>query len=136
MASEIRNERVYANFKQPKGYAKPRETKIKAAARRPGMSDAHLDCIRSLPCCVCGSRPRSEAHHLLSAGGRGMGLRATDRHTVPLCVADHQTLHAGGSRNERRFFLSRGVDALALADALWRATGDLGRMRAILEAHR
>lgn len=65
-----------------------------------------------------------------------MGLRATDRHTVPLCAADHAALHAGGSRNERRFFLSRGVDALALADALWRATGDLGRMRAILEAHR
>lgn len=137
MPGEIKQERIYGNFKTPRGYARPREVKDRARDRRPGMSAAHLDCIRSLPCCACGALPRSDPHHLKSGTGeRGMGLRSTDRFTVPLCRAHHEAVERIGSRNERRWFGGFGVDAPALADALWRASGNLDQMQKIVEAHR
>lgn len=135
MASEIRHAIPYGALLKSKGYAKPRETKAKARDRRPGMSAAHLECVRALPCCACGRNPRSEAHHLLQTGERGAGLRSTDRQTVPLCTACHMDLHAGGSRNEHRFFERAGIDAMALAAALWAVTGNSPSMRRVLEAH-
>mgnify|MGYP000185695457 CR=1 FL=1 len=138
MGSEIRQERVYGNWKPAKGYAREKRTNSQNYKRRPGMSEAHLACIRSLACCVCGAAPRNEAHHLKAGTGeRGMGLRSTDKHAVPLCTHHHQEIEGQGARNEPKWFRSHGIfDALELALALWQASGDLDRMTRVIEAHR
>lgn len=96
----------------------PRRTK----APREGMSAKHLDFVRSLPCVVCGAS--AEAHHLLDAGAgtRGMGMKAPDRYTVPLCHSHHMELHAHGDETE--WMSLRGIDARALSLRLWCVTGN------------
>lgn len=140
MASEIRSERILGNWKPPRGYARQQHRNSKNYKRRPGMSDAHLNCIRQLSCCVCGAQPRNEAHHLKSTGERGAGVRSTDKHAVPLCPIAiggcHADVEAIGAKNERKWFLDRGLDALALAEALWAATGNIDQMQRIVEAHK
>ena len=64
-----------------------------------------------------------------------MGLKATDRWAVPLTRDEHEECHTVGSRKEEDWFLARGVDCFALANALWQQTGDLQRMTKIVEAH-
>ncbi len=49
---------------------------------------AHLARIAMLPCCVCGYWP-VEVHHIRS--GVGMGQKASDLETIPLCVWHHRT---------------------------------------------
>ena len=90
----------------------------------------HLRFIRGLPCAICG-RPDSEAHHLLRGPVRGMGLKAGDDWTIPLCSAHHRGLHADG--NEVRYL--GDINGPALAAALWQASGDdLAGLRAIVGA--
>ena len=107
-------------------------------SERPGMSDAHLKMIRQLPCTRCGSPAPSDPHHLKSelSHERGMGRRAPDRYTVPLCRGCHDDLERSGTRRERGWFESFGVVPHYLAEGLWRNTGDLDRMRRVLQAHR
>jgi hypothetical protein len=105
---------------------------------RPGNSVKHLDCIRKLPSCVSGRRP-CDAHHLRVSAERGVGMKATDRWTVPLTRDEHEDLHRFGSRREVEWFARHGIpEPFALAQALWRCTGDepamrraIGRFRAI-----
>lgn len=115
-----------------------RKNKPKSAAKREGMSKAHLELIRQLPCCVTGTPARSDPHHLLEglAHERGVARKATDRWAVPLCRAKHDELHRLGSRKEWAWFRDHGIDdPLELAAALWRVSGDLERMRKVLQAH-
>lgn len=50
-----------------------------------------LEQVRSLPCCVCGIGPRSQAAHSnFSEHGKGRSIKAHDRYTIPLCDADHK----------------------------------------------
>ena len=50
-----------------------------------------LEQIRSLPCCVCGMGPRSQAAHSnFSEHGKGRSIKADDKYTIPLCDADHK----------------------------------------------
>lgn len=140
MSGTVKQERIFGNWKPPKGYAREKLTNSQNYKQRPGMSDDHLACIRQLPCCVCGHNVPNEVHHLKATGERGMGVKSTDKNGVPLCPISiggcHADVEAIGTKNERRWFLDRGIDALALADALWRATGDLDQMKRIIEAHR
>lgn len=99
------------------------------------MSPAHLECIRQLPSCLSGKRP-CDPHHLRVSNERGVGLKATDRWAVPLTRDEHEECHRVGSRVEEAWFLNRGIDVYSLANALWQATGNLGLMRKVLEAHR
>lgn len=51
----------------------------------------HLKRVRELPCCACieskkEQRYKTEAHHLI---GCGMGLKASDLKTIPLCTFHH-----------------------------------------------
>ena len=46
--------------------------------------------IRKLPCVVCGSSPVDAAHSNQSSHGKGMGLKACDSKTIPLCRNHHQ----------------------------------------------
>jgi hypothetical protein len=120
----------------PKPERKPNK---RAADRRPGMSPSHLDRIRGLPCCVCESAPRSEAHHVKDTGTRerGMGLRSTDQWAIPLCRIDHDSVERIGSKNERDWFFARGIDARGLAQALWGVSSSKGeeKMLAVFKVH-
>lgn len=126
----------FGNFKPPKGYAREKRTNSQTYKDRPGMSPAHLVCIRKLRCCVCGARPPVEAHHLKQGtNARGMGLRSPDKFAVPLCPYCHGEVERAGSKNEQKWFEGRGLDALLLADALYRSTGELDRLQKIVLAH-
>lgn len=116
-----------------------KKAKPTTAERREGNCKKHLALIRKLPCCVTGLPGPSDPHHLREglAHERGIGRKATDRWAVPLCRQLHDEAHRVGSRQEREWFRKRGIDdPLELAAALWRTTGDLERMRRVVEAHR
>lgn len=55
------------------------------------MRDAkRLAAIRKLPCVRCGY-PRSQAAHSnFSEHGKGKGIKADDKYTIPLCHNCHQ----------------------------------------------
>lgn len=140
MASEIRRERVLANFRPTvTERAKAKSTRKSAAEKREGNSERHLELLRLLPCCITGQTPAGEVHHLKGGAARlerGMGQRATDQWGVPLSRIPHDALERIGSRLEHAFFRERGIaDPYELAAALWQATGDLDRMRKIVQAH-
>lgn len=117
---------------------RPRIVKSLPVYHRPpreGMSAAHLDNIRLLPCCCCGGVTCITAHHLLRSGEHGTGRKSSDRWALPLCCFGsnnncHQALHDDG--NEDRFLSSRGIDGRALATALWAERGNLESMLRIV----
>jgi hypothetical protein len=113
-------------------FPKPKKRKKK---KRPGMDPKHLENIRKLPCCVpgCPSIGKSDAHHLkqgLPDSERGMGRRASDQYTVPLCAHHHiNGVERFASKEERTWFATHNVrDPLELAKALWKAK-DIEEMR-------
>lgn len=124
----------YGNFKEPKNPNKKREQK--AAEKRPGMSPEHLAKIRQLPSCISGKGP-CDPHHLLIKRERGVGLRATDRWTVPLTRHEHDELHrkVHNEKQEEAWFKERGIDCYELADALWHSNHDLESMQKVFVAH-
>jgi len=137
---QVPRERVLANFKPSvTERAVAKRNREPAAARRPGMSEEHLVLIRQLPSCVSGRVGPCDPHHLKSgaaAAERGVQLKATDRWTVPLKRDEHDELERISSRREEAWFRERGIaDVSELANALWINTGDLERMRRVMQAH-
>lgn len=133
--SQVPREKVYGNFRQPRWrvFTAHRDWR----KEREGMSDRHLALIRQLSCTLCPS-PIVDVHHLKSlaaAKERGIGLKATDQWSVPLCRLHHSDVERIGSRKEPAWFAEYGIDPHELAYCLWRATGHLGRMRRVLLAH-
>ena len=125
-------------FKAPRA---PKAKKKSAADKREGMSERHLELIRQLPCCVCGEMGTDmnpiEAHHLKISAERGMGMRATDKWAVPLHHEEHiNGVERVGSRNELKWFQSRGVHVMDLAAGIWLVTGKLEAMLAVMRAHK
>lgn len=115
-----------------------------AGRRRPReMHTKHLAFIRSLPCCVCGAHKQVESAHVRMASAihgkraSGMGEKPDDTWVVPLCAHHHRTApdaqHAVG---EVAFWSAHGIDPLALALALWCATGDEQRAESIISETR
>ncbi|WP_432481650.1 hypothetical protein [Moraxella sp. ZY200743] len=52
-----------------------------------------LEKLRALPCCQCHAPPPSQACHAnWGQFGKGMGIKASDDYTIPLCNACHQWL--------------------------------------------
>ena len=103
---------------------------------RYGMSEAHLALIRQLPSCISGGMP-CQAHHLMIASERGVGLRARDMWAVPLTNDEHRQLHNRGSKFHDQWFQERGLsDPRKIASLLWDNTGDLDKMRAVIEVNR
>lgn len=88
---------------------------------------AHLDFVRSLPCCVCGDNTSTEAAHIRASDrsvGKsltGMGEKPSDIWTVPLCGRCHREQH---SVSEFLFWERHQIDPHKKALALWAATGD------------
>ena len=98
----------------------------------------HTAFVRSLPCCICGSRKQVESAHVRSpsaAHGKqetGTGQRPEDIWTVPLCRAHHQDATDAQHRlGEAAFWSRHRLDPFTLALALWAATGDEQRGEAI-----
>lgn len=56
--------------------------------------------LRALPCCQCGATPVDVAHANWQEFGKGMGKKADDAYTIPLCRACHRKLdqYTGKSR--------------------------------------
>ena len=79
----------------------------------------HLRFVAAQPCLICGRTP-SDPHHIKFAEQRAMGRRVSDRFSVPICRLHHRELHRGG--NERAWWQTRGIDALAIAARLWATT--------------
>lgn len=136
MASQVRREKIYGNFKA-RGLERRQHAREAPKKERAGMSEAHLALIRQLPCAVTGKAPAGEAHHLKCTGERGMSRRSSDRWAIPLRHDPHMELERQGSRNEVSWLQAHGIaDPLALAEALWAASGNLERMTKIVRAHR
>ena len=73
-----------------------------------------------MPCMIC-KNPNTQAHHLLRAQFRGMGMKAGDNWTVPLCFYHHEALHRNG--DETDFFEMHNWEyenVKNYASALWR----------------
>jgi hypothetical protein len=69
--------------------------------RGPERDAAYLAWIRTLPCEVCKCEGRSEAAH---TGDHGLGQKAPDPHTIPLCARCHRTGPQSYHRLGRRAF--------------------------------
>ncbi|WP_232462551.1 DUF968 domain-containing protein [Bordetella genomosp. 9] len=68
---------------------------------QPYRSKKHLQNVASLACVCCGRAGPSQAAH--ANFGKGMGLKACDTQTFPLCPECHREHDAGGMpRDERR----------------------------------
>ena len=65
----------------------------------------YLDNIRTLPCCVCGNPPRSEAAHVRKGSNAGIGQKPHDNRVLPLCTKCHAEQHNVG---ELRFWYPFG----------------------------
>lgn len=126
----------YGNFKPEPNPNKPK--KERAADKRPGMSPEHLTLIRQLPCCVCGQSPPSDPHHLKIKSERGVGLKATDRWTLPMCREHHNEIEKVGTTEAREeaWFLKHGISCFVLARAFWNAPRRLESYIKVLEGHR
>ena len=62
---------------------------------KPIRNKPYLNYVASLPCVVCGQEPAGDAHHAIGVGFGGMGDKASDLFTMPLCRVCHDILHAG-----------------------------------------
>lgn len=76
----------------------------------------HLQFVGSQPCLVCGRTP-SHAHHVNFLQPRGMGQKASDEFTVPLCAIHHRALHDSGK--EQDWWTATNIDPAPHALSLW-----------------
>ena len=133
---EIARPQVLANFRRPMVL---RDKPTPWQKKRTGMDPGHLVLVRQLPCTVCENRTGIDPHHLKSGAAareRGIGMKATDRWSVPLCRVHHDEVERLASIHERAWFSAFGLDPHMLALALWGNTGDLMRMLRVLNAHK
>lgn len=94
-------------------------------------NDRHLDFVRSLSCVICLDNTATEAAHIRYSAPKvgkretGKGEKPSDIFTVPLCGHHHREQHA---RNEREWWLEKGINPLIVSLALWAHTGrhDIG----------
>lgn len=54
---------------------------------------AYIEWIRSLNCCITGSRGPSDPHHIPKLGESGMGTKTDDRRAIPLRHDVHVEYH-------------------------------------------
>ena len=55
-------------------------------------NNKYLQFVRSLPCAYC-KAPEADPHHIIGIGMGGMGTRADDLATMPLCMKCHAKVH-------------------------------------------
>jgi hypothetical protein len=99
----------------------PRIVPVAMKQPDPKRSATHLAFIRTLPCCVCSKGGPSEAAHVRSGTDGGIGMKPSDKWTVPLCHEHHRRQHDIG---ELAFWSEQCVDPLGLATELWTNSGN------------
>ncbi len=70
-------------------------------------SRKHLDAIKSLPCCVCGTSPVDPAHSNSMSHGKGRGIKSSDEFVIPLCRVHHQNFDNDGGVQSRNWFMKK-----------------------------
>lgn len=115
--------------------AKPGEMLKREPAKRRKLSfparhkdEGHLDFIRSLPCIITGEKAEaahvSYASRLHGKGLKGIGCKADDRWTIPLCHRLHMEQHAAAA-GEAGWWRAQGIaDPLVVAMRLYEASGN------------
>lgn len=124
MASQIRRPHVLGNFRPSRLEREKEKRNHDPREDRDGNDEKHLVAIRKCPCAIPGcNKVGVDPHHLKCIPGtRGAALRAPDRYAIPLCrLPHHEEAEKKGPRGELAWFLSLGLDPVALADALWAA---------------
>ena len=62
-----------------------------------------LKAIRKMICCECGAdAPSQAAHSNFGIHGKGKGIKADDRYTIPLCHSCHASLDQNLSQQTRQ----------------------------------
>ena len=62
-----------------------------------------LKAIRKMICCSCGAdAPSQAAHSNFGIHGKGKGIKADDKYTIPLCHSCHANLDQNLSQQTRR----------------------------------
>jgi hypothetical protein len=56
-------------------------------------SRKYLDWVKTLDCCMCRAPDYSDPHHITGKGQGGMGTKADDLYTMPLCRHCHDEMH-------------------------------------------
>jgi ERF superfamily len=82
----------------------------------------HVNFVAGHPCLICGRSP-ADPHHLRFAQSRALGRKVSDEFTVPLCRGHHREVHRCG--DEVAWWAKTGIDALGVANTLWRKTHPL-----------
>ena len=114
--------------------AAPQRSAAKADAKKQREALWHVKLVKTLPCCACGKPAPNDPHHLMRGVERGTSMTAAGRYTIPLCRQHHTEITPHGDP-EAVLMERYGVDARALAEALWSASPDAGAMqRAVLRA--
>lgn len=117
----------------------PRAARAKRTGRAVRTQDAdYLAAIRQLPCCKCGMEPCGEAAHVrmnsAAHGKRGsMAAKPDDKWCAPLCGGCHR-LDADSQHHigEGQFWCTLDLNPLLICEALYAASPDVVKMRAIV----
>ena len=84
----------------------------------------HIARVAEMPCLQCGAR--STVHHVTARADAPGRLTRSHERIVPLCPRHHQIQHGPRESVEalghRGFYATYGIDLLAEAKALWRAS--------------
>lgn len=77
----------------------PPKSFLKLPKRERWTSEKFTRWVKSQPCACCGN-PSDDPHHIIGHGQGGMGTKAHDFFTIPLCRKHHDELHRDTSRWE------------------------------------
>ncbi|NTY85541.1 DUF968 domain-containing protein [Serratia fonticola] len=77
----------------------PPQSFMKIPKRHRWVSAKYLQWVKSQPCVCCGARA-DDPHHIIGHGQGGMGTKAHDFLTIPLCRQHHDDLHRDMSQWE------------------------------------
>ncbi len=69
------------------------ESFMKRPKRRRWVNEKYTRWVKTQPCACCG-KPADDPHHLIGHGQGGIGTKAHDIFTLPLCREHHNELHA------------------------------------------
>jgi len=97
---------------------------VVAAKRKPNPKRAtqHLAFVREIGICLaCGARGPVEAAHVRRGTDGGIGVKPSDKYSVPLDSSCHMTQHRVG---EVTFWGNLGIDPLNISLRLWTVSGD------------
>ena len=97
--------------------------RLEAKALPWNRSRSHLDFIRGLSVCLhCGKVGKTEAAHIRMGTDGALGVKPSDRYTVPLLPDCHARQHQLG---EAKFWADAHIDPTPVAERLWAKSGDV-----------